>query len=133
MADPVSWLMIESGWRVVASGGEDVGRVEEVAGDSSQDIWDGLSVASGILSRPQYVAAEQVASIVEGEVRLALTKDEFSRLGEFREPPTTADVEPEGESLLGRAEAAVEAPTRDRPERVPLLRRILLFLGLKRR
>ena len=33
MADPVSWLMIEPGWRVEAADGEEVGRVLEVTGD----------------------------------------------------------------------------------------------------
>ena len=31
--DPVSWFMIEPGWTVVASNGEEVGSVDEVAGD----------------------------------------------------------------------------------------------------
>jgi hypothetical protein len=132
MADPVSWLMIEPGWRVVAADGEDVGRVEEVVGDSSHDIWDGLGVASGILARPQYVAAEQVAEIVDGQIRLSLTKEQFRHLGEYEQPPTTAEIEPEAESVLGRAESAVETPTRERPGHVPFVRRILLWLGLKR-
>ena len=132
MADPVSWFMIEPGWRVVASDGHDVGKVEEVAGDSTHDIWDGLAVASGLFAKPRYVPAEKVTGIVEGEVQLALTKDEFQHLGEYEEPPTVAEVEPVDASALTRAEASVEAPIRSRPEEIPLLRRILLWLGIKR-
>ena len=38
----------------------------------------------------RYVASEQVAEIVEGTVRLALTKQQFDHLGEYEEPPTSA-------------------------------------------
>ncbi len=68
--DPVSWLLIEPGWQVVDANGEKVGRVETVTGDSNADIFDGLEVRSGLLET-RYVPSEQVASIVQGEVRLA--------------------------------------------------------------
>ena len=32
-AEPVSWLVIERGWTVVAADGTEVGKVEEVVGD----------------------------------------------------------------------------------------------------
>lgn len=131
MSDPVSWLMIEPGWRVVGSDGAEIGRVEEVIGDSSHDIWDGIAVATGILARPRYVPSEQVARIETGELTLAVTRDGFSRLGEWREPPESAEIEPEQAPLATRAEGRVEGLEHDRPERVPLLRRILLWLGIK--
>ena len=65
MADPVSWLMIEKGWQVVDTAGKDVGKVDEVLGDHGSDIWDGLTVSG------TYVAAEDVASIVEGRITLS--------------------------------------------------------------
>jgi len=67
--DPVSWLVIEPGWRVVDSGGEEIGKVESVTGDKEADIFDGLEVRSGLLETT-YMPAERVASIVEGEIRL---------------------------------------------------------------
>jgi hypothetical protein len=69
-ADPVSWLMIEPGWRVLDARGREVGKVESVTGDQKADIFDGLEVHTGVL-KTRYVPAEQVASIVQGEVRLA--------------------------------------------------------------
>lgn len=65
MADPVSWLMIEKGWEVVDASGEHVGKVDEVLGDTEADIWDGLTVSG------KYVAAEDVAQIVDGRITLA--------------------------------------------------------------
>ena len=93
-ADPVSWLVIEPGWRVVAADGTAVGTVQEVIGDTGDDIFNGLSVSAGLLKRPKYVPAEQVAEIEEGEVHLALSKDEFEALGEHDEPPESAEILP---------------------------------------
>ncbi len=65
MADPVSWLMIEPGWKVVDANGGDVGRVRDVRGDENADIFDGPDLTSG-----EVVAAERVGEIVEGCIRL---------------------------------------------------------------
>jgi len=93
-ADPVSWLVVEHGWRVVAADGAAIGTVAEVIGDTGKDIFNGLSVTPGLLKRAKYVPAEQVAEIAEGEVRLAVTKDEFEQLGEHEEPPASAEILP---------------------------------------
>jgi hypothetical protein len=81
MADSVSWLMIEPGWKVLAADGSEVGEVDEVAGDSSIDIFDGLAIATSAFGKPRYVPAEQVGEITEGTVRLKLTREEVDRLG----------------------------------------------------
>jgi Uncharacterized protein conserved in bacteria (DUF2171) len=95
MADPVSWLVIERGWRVVDADGNEVGKVEETVGDSTSDIFNGLTIATGLLARGRYVAAEQVDEIVEGCVRLKLRGDEVERLPEYSEPPPQERIEPE--------------------------------------
>jgi hypothetical protein len=64
VADPVSWLLIEPGWRVETSDGEKVGRVDEVLADEEQDIFSGLVVHG------ERVPAERVAEIREGVVVL---------------------------------------------------------------
>src|SRR5213595_3326885 len=91
MADPVSWLMIETGWKVLASDGSEVGEVDEVIGDSSLDIFDGLAIATSAFGKPRYVPAEQVGEITEGTVRLNLTRDQVDRLDEYLEPATSAE------------------------------------------
>ena len=122
--DPVSWFMIEPGWTVVDSSGEEVGSVDEVAGDSSDDIFNGLSISTSLLGKPRYVPSEQVAAITEGRVRLLLSKDEITRLGEFEEPPTTAEILPERAGAWTRTEASVEAPIHSHEERLNLLTRV---------
>ena len=91
MADPVSWLVVEPGWAVVGSDGAEIGKVEEVIGDSGEDIFNGLSVSSSLLGKPKYVPAERVAGIVEGEIRLDLPADAIEQLGDHEQPPPSAE------------------------------------------
>ncbi|MGZ4384931.1 MAG: DUF2171 domain-containing protein, partial [Gaiellaceae bacterium] len=86
MADPVSWLMIRPGWKVLAADGSEVGAVDEVAGDDTEDIFDGLAIAESALGKPRYVPAEQVAEITDGVVHLSLTREQVEQLGEYLEP-----------------------------------------------
>jgi hypothetical protein len=76
MADPVSWIMIEQGWTVVDSSGDEVGRIDEVLGDEEADIFNGLNIPTGARGKIAYVPAERVGEIVEGRVQLELTKNE---------------------------------------------------------
>jgi hypothetical protein len=124
MNDPVSWLMIEPGWKVVDAQGHDVGSVDEVAGDSNDDIFNGLSISTSLLGRPRYVPSEQVGTITQGRVHLELTKEQVERLGEFEEPPTTAEILPDNAGAVRRAEASVEAPIHLHGERLNFLTRV---------
>jgi hypothetical protein len=122
--DPVSWFVIEPGWKVVDAQGQEVGSVDEVVGDSSDDIFNGLSVSPSLLGRPRYVPSEQVGAITQGLVQLKLTKDQIGHLDEFEEPPTTAEILPEGAGAVRRAEAGVEAPLHSHGERLNFLTRV---------
>jgi hypothetical protein len=122
--DPVSWFVIEPGWKVVDAEGQEVGSVDEVVGDSSDDIFNGLSVSTSLLGRPRYVPSEQVGPITQGRVQLKLTKAQFGRLGEFEEPSTSAEILPDAAGAIRRAEAAVEAPIHSREERLNFLTRV---------
>ena len=135
MADPVSWLLIETGWKVLAADGTEVGKVDEVAGDSSADIFDGLAVATSALGKPRYVPAEEVASIEPGIVRLRLTRNQTEQLGEYLEPATSAEIEPDskgdvGETLAADArklEGKALAPTQRREHSMNIWRRLAFF------
>ena len=134
MADPVSWLMIEAGWKVLAADGSEVGKVDEVTGDSNADIFDGLAIATSALGKPRYVPSEQVAEIVEGSVRLKLSPEQVKQLDEYLEPATSAEIEADnkggtGEAIRGefrKLEGKTLAPTEhERP--LTLWRRIRLY------
>ncbi len=89
MPDPVSWFMIERGWRVVDKSGHEVGRVDEVIGDSNADIFNGIAVSEGVFKGRRYVPAERVSEIVAGEVRIDADGDE---LGGWEEPPPSEQI-----------------------------------------
>ncbi len=62
--DPVSWLLVEPGWKVYDAAGDQVGKVDEVLGDEQTDIFHGLTVDG------DEVLAERVGEIREGEIHL---------------------------------------------------------------
>jgi hypothetical protein len=95
VADPVSWFVVEPGWEVVGSDGARLGTVEETIGDSQLDIFDGLTVGTGVLGRPKYVPAELVDEIVEGTIRLSVGSDGFEKLEPFREPRANGTTRPD--------------------------------------
>jgi len=78
--DPVAWLVVEPGWKVVDADGNEVGRVEEVIGDPNADIFSGLLISTGLFSGHRHVEAEQVGRITEGRVHLTLTRDQVKQL-----------------------------------------------------
>ncbi|MGB2873845.1 MAG: DUF2171 domain-containing protein [Gaiellaceae bacterium] len=135
MADPVSWLMIETGWKVLAADGSEVGEVDEVAGDSNEDIFDGLAIATTAFGKPRYVPAEKVVEISEGRIRLSLSRDQVEQLREYLEPATTAEIEPDSkggfaQSLRADArelEGKLLAPTQRHEHSMNLWRRIAFF------
>jgi hypothetical protein len=90
-----SWLTIERGWTVEGSNGEELGKVEETVGDSTRDIFNGLTVASGLFSRARYVPAERVAEIRPECVRLSIGPEEFEKLEQYEDPPPSGQIQPE--------------------------------------
>lgn len=92
MADPVSWFLIEPGWKVVDAGGDDVGYVDEVVGDSNADIFNGLAISKGLFSGKRYVPAEEVATITDGRITLHLTHEQVGALGDYNEPPPSEEI-----------------------------------------
>ncbi|TML56200.1 MAG: hypothetical protein E6G15_01650 [Actinobacteria bacterium] len=95
MSEPASWLTVERGWTVEGSDGAKLGNVVETVGDSNLDIFNGLTVATGGLSRARYVPSELVDEIREGCVRLSIGSGEFERLEHYDEPPASEQIEPE--------------------------------------
>jgi hypothetical protein len=95
VADPVSWFLVERGWKVIGSDGAEHGTVEEVLGDENADIFDGLAVATGILGKPRYVPAERVGEILEGEVHVTIDQAGFDELGAYEGSPSSERIDPD--------------------------------------
>jgi hypothetical protein len=136
VGDPVSWLMIEPGWKVFAADGGEVGAVDEVAGDDGHDIFDGLAIATSAFGKPRYVPAEQVERIEEGSVFLSLTSEQAKSLGEYLEPATSAEIEPDSRGGIGgeigadvrEVEGKLLAPTQTHAHSMNVWRRLFFFL-----
>ena len=103
MSDPVSWFLIEHGWKVAGANADELGTVDEVVGDSGKDIFDGLSVSSGLFATPRYLPAERVTRIEEGTVFVDLP--DLSGLGEYTEPPPSERILPTKASWWDRLRA----------------------------
>ena len=87
MSDPVSWLMIERGWKVLDPAGDEIGHVEEVVGDTGTDIFNGLKIHTGLLSGSRYVPAERVTEIRDGSVALDVKKDAIAEFDDAWSDP----------------------------------------------
>jgi hypothetical protein len=102
MTDRVSWLVIEPGWQVVASDGTEIGTVDTVIGDTGKDIFDGLSISSGVFARARYVPAERIRDITEGRIELTLGSGEAENLEPYEEPPPSEEILPVTASFWDR-------------------------------
>jgi len=94
--------MIERGWVIRDADGDEIGQVHEVTGDENADIFDGLTIKHGVLSKDKYVPSEHVAEIREGEVVLDLSRDAVERLETFTEPAPEEQVLPESSTWFQR-------------------------------
>lgn len=101
MPDPVAWTVIERGWKVFGAAGDEIGHVDEITGDENADIFDGITIAHGVLSKPHYVPSEHVAQIVVGEVHLSLARGDIEKLATYTEPIEERII-PESSSWLQR-------------------------------
>jgi hypothetical protein len=79
---------------VVAADGTEVGTVDEVVGDANADIFNGVAVATGLLSRSKYVPAERVAEIRDGEVQLDLPAETVEHLDDHEPEPPSTELRP---------------------------------------
>ena len=102
MADPVSWLQIEQGWKVVSSDGAAVGTVAQVEGDKQSDIFDGLAVEAEGSKEIRYVPGEIVGAIFPGEVTLKIASGDAGTLAPFQAAPPTTTFHPEKAPLTAR-------------------------------
>jgi hypothetical protein len=128
----LSWLVIEVGWKVVSSDGQEIGYVEDVVGDRDEDIFNGLSISLDFLDEPRYVPSEKVGRIFEDRVEIQFTASEAERLDEFLEPPPSLDIDAEQASWSDRLlEGVTDIETG--PDEVPRWKRVVPWLKSLRR
>ena len=114
----VSWKVIQNGWAVHASDGEQVGVVFLVVGDANADIFNGLAITQhggfafhNYVDRPHYVEAARVGDIDDsGRVSLTITADEARALP-LHDPPESAEISSEDSSIVDRAREEIKRLT----------------------
>lgn len=92
MADRVAWTIIERGWSVCDSTGQEIGKVGQLTGDENHDIFDGLTLHTGVLGGTKYVPSEHVKEIREGVVVLDVP---LADLEKFEEPAPELQISSE--------------------------------------
>ena len=95
MPDPVAWIMIRPGWKVLAADGSQIGEIDELVGDERHDIFDGISISVTALGQPRYIDAEHVGRIEQGEVHLSLDHTAAAALPQYRQPASSLEIEPD--------------------------------------
>jgi hypothetical protein len=84
----LAWTDVQEGWRVLASDGSDVGKVEQPVGDRESDIFEGFEVDVEMMGPDRFVSFEHVVGIAEGHIRLDLTPAPVRELPEQHEQPS---------------------------------------------
>jgi uncharacterized protein YrrD len=96
LGNPISYLVLADGTPVMASDGQEVGRVEHVLADLDADVFDGVIVDMRAGSGGhRFADAEQVEAIYERGVVLAVDADGASALPEPSENPATMAADPD--------------------------------------
>lgn len=81
---PVSWMTLEVGTPILASDGEDIGKITDVVADVQKDIFSGISFRSGLLAEERFAPADIVGEMSKDSVRLTIPSGEIDTL----EPPS---------------------------------------------
>lgn len=71
--DPISYMTLPKGARIVASDGAEVGRVSDVISDDEKDIFSGITFKDGVLGQERFIPAELVGRMTTEEVTLTVT------------------------------------------------------------
>ena len=77
---PIAWLALEEGTPIVASDGEQVGKVDAVIADRQKDIFSGITFRPGLLGTPVFIPADQVDRLTDGAVHLSISSAETEGL-----------------------------------------------------
>ena len=82
-------------------------------------------IVACVTAQPASESASSSSNCVPTRLRdTTLSKQQVDGLGEYEEPPTSAEILPDEAGVVRRAEAAVEAPIHSHEERLTFLTRV---------
>jgi hypothetical protein len=76
----MAWMALGKGHPVHDATGEQIGKVSQVVGDESRDIFSGIAFRSGLLDHERFAPAALVGTITSESVRLNISAAEAERL-----------------------------------------------------
>lgn len=77
---PIAWLALDEGTPILASDGEEVGRVTTVVADEQKDIFSGVTFKPGLLDGERFVPAAAIDRLTESAVHLSITAAQAAEL-----------------------------------------------------
>ena len=80
---PIAWLALEEGTPILASDGEEVGRVANVVADEQKDIVSGITFRPGLLDGQKFVPADVIGRLPESAVHLTISSEEAAELDAY--------------------------------------------------
>jgi uncharacterized protein YrrD len=81
---PIAWRVLAKGTPVFAASGDEIGRVSEVVADDQKDIFSGIALKPGLLSRELFVPAELVETLTSEGVYLTISEPQAGELRDYR-------------------------------------------------
>lgn len=80
---PIAWLALEEGTPIVASDGEEIGRVVTVVADEQKDIFSGVTFKPGLLDGERFVPADAIDRLTAAAVHLNIPASETEGLDPY--------------------------------------------------
>ena len=80
---PIAWLALDEGTPILASDGEEVGRVATVVADEQKDIFSGVTFKPGLLDGQRFVPASAIDRLTEAAVHLNITAQQAGELDPY--------------------------------------------------
>ena len=77
---PIAWLALEEGTPIVASDGEEIGRVATVVADEQKDIFSGVTFKPGLLDGQRFVPAAAIDRLTRSAVHLNISASDAEKL-----------------------------------------------------
>lgn len=80
---PIAWLALEEGTPIIASDGEEVGRVATVVADEQKDIFSGVTFKPGLLDGQRFVPADAIDRLTTSAVHLTISSAQAAELDPY--------------------------------------------------
>ncbi len=76
----IAWGALEPGTDVISSDGEKLGKVTEVVGDRTVDIFSGIAFKDGLLDKERFAPADLIDRITTSSVSLTAAGSDAEKL-----------------------------------------------------